>query len=95
MEKRFTNDVHLSELIDIDQFFSKEEQRLILQFAEAMNVDFAEFDVLRDNQSGKIYIIDVNTTPYGPPAELSKQDHQLAVARLSAAMKRWIEGQVM
>ena len=94
MEKRFTNDVHLSELIDIDQFFSKEEQGLILKFAAAMKVDFAEFDVLRDNQSGKIYIIDVNTTPYGPPAELSKRDHQLAVERLTAAMKGWIEGQV-
>lgn len=85
MEKRFTNDVHRSELIDLHSFFSDEEQRLILAFAEAMELDFAEFDVLRDNLSGKMYIIDVNTTPYGPPAELPKSDRSRAVKALSQA----------
>jgi hypothetical protein len=85
MEKRFTNDVHRSELIDLDSFFSEEEQKLILKFAEAMELDFAEFDVLRDNVSGKMYIIDVNTTPYGPPAELPAADRSKAVQALSKA----------
>lgn len=85
MEKRFTNDIHRSELIDLHSFFSDEEQRLILAFAEAMELDFAEFDVLRDNLSGKMYIIDVNTTPYGPPAELPKADRSRAVKALSKA----------
>lgn len=85
MEKRFTNDVHRSELIDLHSFFSREEQQLILEFAQAMELDFAEFDVLRDNTSGKMYIIDVNTTPYGPPAELPPHDRSKAVEALSKA----------
>lgn len=34
-------------------------------------IDFAEIDILRDKNSKKIYIIDVNKTPIGPPLELN------------------------
>jgi hypothetical protein len=48
-----------------------------------MQCDFCELDVLKDNQSGKWYIIDLNKTPYGPPASLSKKDKNKAVEILS------------
>lgn len=91
IEKRFTNDVYRSELCDLDEHLNAQEQSQILEFAHLMQVDFAEFDVLRDNASGKIYIIDVNTTPYGPPAGLPKEDSKKAVLKLASAFKNLID----
>jgi len=91
IEKRFTNDVFGSELCDLDEHFNREEQSKILEFAHLMQVDFAELDILRDNSSGKIYIIDVNTTPYGPPAGLPKDDSRMAVVKLATAFKKLID----
>lgn len=87
-ELRFTNDVFRSTLHEPLEFLSQEEMSLITEFAGKMDVDFAELDVLRDNDSGQLYIIDVNTTPYGPPAGLSHEDRTRAIHALSAAFKR-------
>jgi hypothetical protein len=87
-EVRFTNDVHRSELMEVDANFSTEEQSQIIQFAQAMRADFCELDILRDNASGKIYVIDVNKTPYGPPKGLGKRNNLRAISRLSEAFKR-------
>ena len=90
---RFTNDVHRSELQEVDDIFSAEEQMHILRFTQAMGADFSELDILRDNTSGKIYIIDVNKTPYGPPKGLGKRNTLRAISRLSDAFKQSFLGQ--
>jgi hypothetical protein len=51
--------------------------------AAHMGADFCEFDVLRDNHSKLIYIIDVNKTPYGPPNGLSSEETKKAVDLLT------------
>ncbi|MCC7203584.1 MAG: hypothetical protein IT441_00760, partial [Phycisphaeraceae bacterium] len=56
-----------------------------LQFARAMKAEFCEFDVLR-HSDGRIFIIDVNKTPYGPPAGLPEARE--AVARLARAFQQ-------
>lgn len=84
---RFTNEVHRSELLNLE-VFSSEERRLIGAFTAAMHADFCELDVLRDNASGRIFAIDVNTTPYGPPAHLSPSEHDRAVGVLTAAFRQ-------
>jgi hypothetical protein len=45
-------------------------------------------DVLFDNDSQKWFIIDVNKTPYGPPASLSRVEKEKAVNILSDGFKR-------
>ena len=35
-----------------------------------MGADWAELDVLRDNASGMIFVVDVNSTAFGPPNHL-------------------------
>ena len=50
-----------------------------------MEVDFCEFDVLRHKGNQKIYIIDVNKTPYGPPEPLNRKDKVIALKKLSDA----------
>jgi glutathione synthase/RimK-type ligase-like ATP-grasp enzyme len=82
-EVRFTNKVHHSQLLSPDAVFSGEELKLIRKMAAQMGADFCEFDVLRDNHSKLIYIIDVNKTPYGPPNGLSSEETKKAVDLLT------------
>lgn len=81
---RFTNEVHHASMHETNDVFSKDEQAKIVQFAKAMHVDFCEFDVLR-HSDGRIFIIDVNKTPYGPPAGLNESSQ--AVQRLTEAFQ--------
>ncbi|MFM1931308.1 MAG: hypothetical protein RL226_611 [Bacteroidota bacterium] len=85
---RFTNEVRFSRLIDPLSLFSSAEQGAILNFCEKMNADFCELDVLKDNQDGRYYIVDLNTTPFGPPAGLPPVDVAMAVSLLADAFRR-------
>ena len=84
---RFTNEVSRSTLHAVEECFSEAEVDQIAAFTTAMAADFCELDLLRDNASGKLYIIDVNTTPYGPPAGLSAEAHGKAVELMSEAFR--------
>lgn len=84
-EERFTNEVSYSELHTASSLFSDEELHKIGNFAKAMQAEFCELDVLRHND-GRIFVIDVNKTPYGPPAGL--KENKKAVELLTAAFQR-------
>lgn len=86
-EKRYTNEVIASALFETSDKLSQEEQKGIAAFCETMGAEFCELDVLRHNLDGKIYIVDLNTTPYGPPAGLSDQEHSIAVEKLTESFK--------
>lgn len=85
MEVRFTNEVSYSTFHETLDVLSASEQEAVLSFARAMNVQFCEFDLLR-HSDGRIFIIDVNKTPYGPPFRLDKPDE--ALDRLVSSFKR-------
>ncbi len=82
---RFTNDVSRTELHQLDRWFSEDEQNSIRAFAREIKADFCELDILRDGLTGRMFIIDVNTTPYGPPAGLSSNEREQAIHLLAAA----------
>ena len=84
-KNRFTNKAHRATLHTPEELFSKEEIEQIEKYAEAMKVEFCEFDVLRHKGNQKIYIIDVNKTPYGPPEPLNKMEQAIALQKLSDA----------
>ena len=65
--------VHLSSL---DKIFSRSEVEIIERYAEEMQLDWGALDVLRDRQSGKIYIVDVNKTDTGPAVDLNLRDRE-------------------
>lgn len=46
--------------------FSDAEQASMIAMAEAMGADWADLDVLRDRNSGRVYVVDVNGTPAAP-----------------------------
>lgn len=64
---RFSNDNTHVEIVEAAEVFSEEERALIIKFARAFGVDLGELDVLRDRKTGRIYIVDVATTPHTPP----------------------------
>ena len=66
LEHRFTNEKGTAAIREVSELLSNEEQALILRFCRAIGLDFGELDVLRDVDDGRIYIVDVNNTPYGP-----------------------------
>ncbi len=84
---RFTNDVSSSTLHSPKEIFSDTELIMISDFANKFELDFGELDVLR-HSDGKIYIIDVNKTPYGPPFGLALEDKEKAVSMLTASFKK-------
>jgi hypothetical protein len=87
-DKRFTNDTVSAQRIAVDAVFSTEEQAHIIALVKRMNIDFCEVDVLRDRTEGRIYLIDVNTTPYGPPAGLPKAERRASIALLAESFQR-------
>ncbi|MEP7360069.1 MAG: hypothetical protein ABI744_00685 [Chloroflexota bacterium] len=49
-----------------DELFSAPEQALLLRFSVLMHMDYGELDILRDQPSGLIYVVDANRTPTRP-----------------------------
>ena len=43
--------------------YSTEERALLSRFARTLGLEYGELDVLRDNASGRIYVVDANRTP--------------------------------
>ena len=76
---RFSNKNSYSELVKVEDYLKTEELQGIQEFCKAIGLDYGEMDLLRDNQSGKIYIIDVNCTPWGPPNQLPNEMRKKAI----------------
>jgi len=83
MQTRFTNLTDDVLLLPDNQCFSKEEKGNMGRLAGQLGVDYAEFDVLRDARSGKIYVVDVNPTPWGPPAGLDAEQSEVAIKKMA------------
>lgn len=87
VETRFANENSSAEIAKPEDCLSVPEIGLIKKFAEAMGADFCEIDVLRDRPSGRIYIVDLNTTPFGPPLRLNFLNRMRAVDLLALAFE--------
>jgi hypothetical protein len=79
---RFTNETCKAEICK-NEIIPEDVRKKIVEFCLVMQADFCELDVLKDNGTKQWYIIDLNKTPYGPPASLSTKDKNKAVEILS------------
>jgi hypothetical protein len=89
LETRFANVNSLVELKTPEAVFSKAELEMMVLLAKKMGVDYGEFDVLRD-QDGRIYVVDINDTPHGPPAGLPEKETKAALAMLMDPFARML-----
>lgn len=90
IEKRFGTDYDHVDVWSADQAFSKEEQVQLIQFCEAMGLDFGAVDVMRDKHDGRIYVVDVNKTCM-PVLCLSQKEQRRAFRLISDALIRLVE----
>ena len=79
---RFELTNNLVHIVQTKKIFSTQELSKIDNFCKLMNLDIGEIDCIRDNNSKKIYLIDVNKTPTGPTVELSIKDKIYATSEL-------------
>lgn len=87
IKSRFKNKPHYSINLPIEEIFSKEEMNCLEKFIEEMKIDFGEADVLRDNNTKKIYVVDVNNTAQGPPAGINKKEGEKSMKYLAQKFK--------
>jgi glutathione synthase/RimK-type ligase-like ATP-grasp enzyme len=84
---RFSNTNERAELRATADALSAEEREQLLALSRSMGVDYGELDVLRDADDGLLYVVDVNTTPSGPPNGLGRRDRIRAIIELSRAFE--------
>ena len=85
-DSRFTNKTSQVDLLAASPF-TPEEEACMDRLARSMRVDYAEFDVLRDRNSNQLYVVDVNPTPWGPPAQLATELREEAINRMAQCLK--------
>lgn len=76
----------------LEDVFSGAEIALITRFAEAMQLDWAALDILRDRATRRIYIVDVNTTDMGPAVDLSLGDRERLKRAIASAFLTMVRG---
>lgn len=69
LSERFDT-VDQEHLVTTEEVFEQEEVDRMLAFAAAIGLDYGDLDVIRDQGDGRIYVVDANKTPYGPPVSL-------------------------
>jgi hypothetical protein len=72
-------------LKDPSDVMSLDEIGRVVAVAREVGLEMGEVDVLRDRSDGRIYVIDVNKTPFGPPRALPWSEALEAARMLSAA----------
>jgi hypothetical protein len=80
-----------AEITEPSAVFSPDEVELILELADRMGVEFGEMDVLRDNRNGRIFVVDVNDTPSGPPKKLGDAERRYATLSLASAYREMVD----
>jgi hypothetical protein len=73
-----------------EDVFSVAEIAQIEKFCAAMKLDWGGLDVLREHETGRLYIVDVNKTDTGPAVVLSWKDRAKATTLLSKALREMV-----
>ena len=84
---RFAVPSRIVRCCETSDVLSMEEIGLVLRFCQNIGLDYGELDVLRDRDDGRIYVVDANPTPWGPPAELAWRDQSYAMRTMAHAFE--------
>lgn len=93
LSNRFSNTNATSVISMTSNILTPEEQKQILSFCSEINLEYGELDVLRDQDTGEIWIVDANNTPAGPPNGLPVAERHLAAREIAIAFdKNFLSG---
>ncbi len=70
------------ELHPPEALLSADEISKLIKFCKDFHLDYGELDVLRHKDDGKIYVVDVNNTPTGPPY-MNRKDKKTAMQKMT------------
>jgi hypothetical protein len=73
-----------------EEVFSAAEIAQLEKFCATMQLDWGGLDVLREYESGRLYVVDVNKTDTGPAVVLSWKDRAKATTLLANALREMI-----
>lgn len=90
-KSRFANTNSKATYVSPKTVFSGLELALIKEYCLEMNLDWGSLDVLRDNQTKEIYIVDVNKTEMGPPLVMKLKDKIHVTEILAKQLRAYIE----
>jgi hypothetical protein len=76
------------EIVPATAHLSEQECQDIIMYCRRIGLEYGEIDILRSDEDGKIYIIDVNNTPWWPPNKLSDVDRNIG---LNMMWNAWIQ----
>ena len=86
--ERFTNATVETKLVaDVALVLSETEREAIARLTHSMHVDYAELDALRDRHTGQLFVVDVNPTPWGPPAGLGRNEMDEAIQKMAQCLQ--------
>ncbi|HCY54423.1 MAG TPA: hypothetical protein DF715_02440 [Oceanicaulis sp.] len=92
--RRFANCNTGVTLADPSAVFTAVERAMIARFCSAMALDWGGIDVLRDRDTGELWIVDVNKTDMGPTIALGLKDKITAVRRLATRLDSYLEARL-
>ncbi len=72
------------------EIFSTAELAQIERFCDVMQLDWGGLDVLRERESGRLYVVDVNKTDTGPAVVLSWKDRARATTLMANALRAMV-----
>jgi hypothetical protein len=80
------NSCNRVEVMAAEEVFSPEEKERILLFCATFGLDYGELDIIRHQEDGRIYILDVNNTPSSPPAAVVGEEvRQMLIQKAAKA----------
>lgn len=88
---RFSNGNSECWLRSVDEIFSADEVAKIEKFCAILRLDWGGLDILRDANSGLLYIVDANRTDMGPPITLPLADKIASTYQLAHALQTMFE----
>lgn len=88
ISERFKNTTVNTVIKKSIEVLSQDEINLLNAFCKELKLEYGELDVLRNKNDGKIYVVDVNNTPQGPPAHTSKEDADFALDTIADAFQK-------
>lgn len=88
---RFSNTNSKVLIALLTDIFSVAELASLTRFCQEAGLDYGEMDVVRDHQDQRIYVLDLNKTPLGPPNGLSAQDRLRALDLYRSEFATWMK----
>jgi hypothetical protein len=85
---RFTSKNRSMDIVPVTSHLSEQEAQEIIMYCQKIGLEYGEIDILRSDEDGKIYIIDVNNTPWWPPNKLGDINRNIA---LNMMWNAWIQ----